>query len=286
MNKNLPVIKEYRLDRLTKCLECIGKFESNRVNQRNCILSHYSNDKNSDIEHREKSIFRGMVLSSLRILRLILGKADMIKLSANGKLIVISYNTNLDLYDRVISLIIFELDCDLFNLLSYIVESKKTVYKKEIYQKLKDIMVGISDTQKTERLDKWISILKQAKLILGVKKTLEIRKTTYEQILKDYSIDNLELDLFRKHFLDSYNELGRSTSGIVDIRKLREETITRLFLISNQIFTERKFDESLRSLNLEDEGYLVSFGKPMGGGEKLFEYKNKYYKTIHIMEIG
>jgi len=116
MNRKIPLIKEYRIQKLTKCLECFDKFAYHREKQRDCVLELYPNTDNKTLEHREKSIFRGMVIPSLRYLGLIIGFGDIIKPSANGKLIIESQFDN-ELYERCWRAIICEIDKRTFNFL-------------------------------------------------------------------------------------------------------------------------------------------------------------------------
>ena len=124
-NRKILPIKEYRFDKLVKCLECIDKNAFNREKQRDCVLDLYQNRKGKDIEHRDKSIFRGMVISSLRYLGLIMGYSDFIRASANGKLLICSKLIDLELHNRVSRALVYELDRSTFKFITIIKKCAK-----------------------------------------------------------------------------------------------------------------------------------------------------------------
>ena len=158
MNRKIPLIKEYRIQKLTKCLECFDKFAYHREKQRDCVLELYPNKGSKTLEHREKSIFRGMVIPSLRYLGLIIGFGDIIKPSANGKLIVESQFDN-ELYERCWRAVIFEIDKRFFNFLEII--KQRRFSKNNLIEVLSGQIEGASFRQKKERIEKWLSILHQ-----------------------------------------------------------------------------------------------------------------------------
>ena len=79
----IPLIKEHRIQKLFQVLDCFERFPFNRDSLRECVLQLYE-------DKEEKSIFRGMVIPSLRHMGLILGYDEDLRLSANGNLIVIA----------------------------------------------------------------------------------------------------------------------------------------------------------------------------------------------------
>ena len=63
MPNEMPLIKEFRIARILACLNCFACHPFDRNKQRECILSLYPGKT-------EKSVFRGMVIPSLRRLGL------------------------------------------------------------------------------------------------------------------------------------------------------------------------------------------------------------------------
>jgi len=275
MIRKIPLIKEYRIQKLTKCLECFDKFAYYREKQRDCILELYPNTGSKTLEHREKSIFRGMVIPSLRYLGLIIGFGDAIKPSANGKLITESQFDN-ELYDRCWRAVIFEIDRRIFNFLETIKQHKFS--KNNLIEVLSSQIEDISSKQKRERIEKWLSILYQVGLI-EYSTDVSLNESNYKQVLLDINPDLKDFERFRDYVTDEYYKLGKSSAGIVDIKDLRE-AIALMFLKERRILTEEQFDHLFRRFISTTPNFHISLGEPMGADQKLFEYKGKFYKTI------
>ncbi len=275
MNRKIPLIKEYRIQKLTKCLECFDKFAYHREKQRDCVLELYPNTNNKPLGHREKSIFRGMVIPSLRYLGLIIGFGDIIKPNANGKLIIESQFDN-ELYERCWRAVIFEIDRRLFNFLDIIKQG--TFSKNNLIEVLSGQIEGASFRQKKERIEKWLSILYQVELI-NYSIDVSLNKDNCKQVLLDIDPNLKNFEKFCDYVIDEYYKIGRSSAGIVDIRELREAVALR-FLKERHVLTEEQFDQLLRRF-ITTASYLhISLGEPMGADQKLFEYKGMFYKTI------
>jgi predicted transposase YbfD/YdcC len=269
MNK-LPLIKEYRTKNILGCLKCIDENQFNRNNQRKCILNVYPGKS-------EKSVFRGMVIPSLRDLGLIEGFATQIRLSANGKIILESKKINEELYKRCLATILLELDSQLFEVLSFLVKNGPQNKMKLIsgLDKLKEI----KETRRKERVEKWLLLLKGADL---VKEGIEIKlnDANYLEALKDADYHNKNKNKFKELLFTAYNNLGKDSGDVVSILDLRKH-VGLNFLTLGKIVTEKQFDNLLTSIPHSTNKYIISFGSPMGG-EKLFKYMNSYYKTITI----
>jgi len=280
-NRTIPLLKEKRLEQIRDSIKCIDDYAFNRTKQRDCVLNLYPH-KDKSLEHRDKSIFRGMVLPSLRTLGLITGRGQSIRASANGKLIAESINFDKEIRDRIFRIVIYEIDKYVFKFLEHLRKFKS--YKLERFKDdLCNTIEGPSEKQKRERISNWLSILKQAGLIFYDTRTIFIRSASYKQTLdEEADAQKLIFSFFKKYFLVAYNELAKESAGVVDILELREMVAIKLLREHKIILTERQFDENLRRVIPESDQYLISLGRPMGAGEKLFEYKGKYYKTILI----
>jgi hypothetical protein len=274
MEREIPLIKEYRInDLVIRCLKCFDRFEYDRNKQRECVLKNYIT-LGRDIKHWDKSIFRGMVIPSLKYLGLLYGEGDSLKVSANGKIII---ESNINLYERVLRAIVFELDLKIFLFLE-----KLSTYiyndKNDFILKISSEIKGKSDSQKKERINKWLVILNKVGLINNLNKINIDNKIQAE---KDIDHTKIDLNTFTNIFLESYKELAKDNVGIIKIEEIRKQVCIK-FLRYENIVTEFQFDELLRIIPFETDKFIFSLGKPMGAQEKLFEYKNSYYNTLHI----
>lgn len=280
--RKIPLIKEYRVQKLEECLRCIDKYAYHREKQRDCILTLYPNDRNKTVEHREKSIFRGMIIPSLRYLGLIIGFGDMIKASANGKLIIESQFDN-ELHKRCWRAIVYEIDKSIFHFMDYI--EQRQFSKEEFIRILSDQILGVSETQKRERIEKWLSIMYQTELIVYSGK-LEINEKHYNQTLMDVDPNLKDLDKFCEYAIEEYYRLGKNSAGIVDIRELREAVALRILKEYYNVLTENQFDHLFREFIPKASDFHISLGEPMGADQKLFAYKDKFYKTVIMKKKG
>lgn len=275
MLRKVPLIKEYRLNKLKTCLKCINKYPFNRDKQKECILNLYPGKS-------EKSVFRGMVIPSLRSLGLIVGYEGLIRLSANGKLIRESVNMKGDLHKRIIRTVVYEIDKQRFGLLETLLKTKPT--SKQQFLSLVSLTISApNDKQKAERILHWISILEQSEL-LYIKNGEEtsILKQNYKQVLLDADKNKKDVSKFWKYFFKAYFEMGKGMADIVDIADLREKVSLKFLKNKKEILTEKQFDEMLRQIPFATDKYIISLGTPMGAEEKLFEYENKYFRTLGI----
>jgi len=277
--KKIPLIKEYHINKLTDCLKCFDKYAFNREKQKECVLSLYPNKSGRSFEHREKSIFRGMVIPSLRHLGLIIGFEDLLRTSANGKLIIESQRTEEELYYRVWRAIIYEIDRDVFGFISVI---KNTSFLlEEFIKEISNQIEAVSEKQKVERIKKWLSILGQVALI-NYSDIINLNKENYEQVIKDIDINFKNINIFKEYLFEGYLKLTEDYGGVVDIRTLREYVCSKMLKANKAILTEHQFDEILRKIPFETENYIISLGEPMGAEQKLFRYRGNYFKTLHI----
>jgi len=286
-NAEIPLIKEYHLDRLKKCIECIDQNAFSRGKQRDCILGLYPDEKGKSVEHREKSIFRGMVVPSLRYMGLIIGYGDFIRASANGKLLIENQNVDAELNRRISRAVIYEIDQSIFHFVDLI----KNLLKVTVENIIPLSKETFPYQQKRERIKKWLSILKQVELIassssgilLNDKETISLNEQKLAQTLKDSDMTLKDREVFKEYFLESYAQLGRDSAGVVAITDLREMVSLKMLREQRVILTEGQFDGMFRNLPMETDSYMISLGRPMGADEKLFKSgKGDYFKTIFI----
>jgi len=281
-DKKIPLIKEYRIDKIKSGLKCIDKYSFNRDKQKECILSLYPDKKDKDSEHKEKSVFRGMVIPSLRHLGLIVGYGDFLRVSSNGKLIVESKSMSKNLHQRVLRAVIYEIDQNIFNFLEILKNNSQIAIQN--FVQLLDLNAP-SERQKKERIDHWRSILKQVELIDYDTQNIAINRFKYNKTLLDVKVDNKNMEDFKKYLFEVYFELSKESAGIVDITNLRENVAVKLLRENKVILTENQFDEMMRKIPFATDSYIISFGRPMGAEEKLFKYKDHYFRTFSIKKV-
>jgi len=278
-NKKIPLIKEYRVDKLKNCLKYIDTYSFNRDKQKEFILSLYPDKKDKDPEHKEKSVFRGMVIPSLRHLGLIVGYGDLLRTSANGKLIIESELTSKNLHQRVLRAVIYEIDQNIFQFIDVLRENDSINIRN--FLQLMNINAP-SEKQKKERISHWFSILKEVELINYNAENIILNEQKYNQILSDVDVDNKSMEDFKKYLFKAYFELSKKTAGIIDIADLRENVALKLLRENKIILTENQFDEMLRKIPFATDDYIISFGRPMGAEEKLFKRNGNYFRTLSI----
>lgn len=271
----IPMIKENRIEKIVDCLQCINKYAYNREKFRDCVLQLYPLGKS------EKSVFRGMVIPTLRHLGLILGYADFIRVSANGKLILKSKEFGEEEFKKVLRASFLEIDNQLFKFISEL--EKMSVYQVSEDTFLENIVEkieGVSIKQKIERIKRWLRVLEQCDLV-KTNKNLSVLFENLTQAKSDLNPEKKE-KFFKEYLFKSYSFLAPQSAGIVDIADLRTEVALQIYLEKREILTEIQFDNLLRKLPIVTDEYIISLGQPMGAEEKLFKYCENYYRTMSI----
>ena len=281
MNQNvsIPLIKEHRVRKIIEALKCIEKYPYNRGRQRACILQLYP-------DKTEKSVFRGMIIPTLRYLGLILGHGKAIRVSCNGKLIVEGSKKGESELNRVNVAVFLEIDKNIFHFVEKLRKNKAALEKSFIESICQRMDNSLSKERKEERIRRWLNVLIDSGLIKYMKEKrdifLSLNTHNYAQAKKDLDF-RPKTRLFRKVLFETYLSISRKkTAGIVDIPLLRELVGVKFYRVYNMILTENQFDELLRRLPLVTDKYVISLGQPMGAEEKLFQYKGNYYRTLSI----
>ncbi|MDP3298406.1 MAG: hypothetical protein Q8N09_12605 [Thermodesulfovibrionia bacterium] len=271
--KVIPLIKEYRIQKLFKVMGCFEQYPFNRDGLRECILKLYQ-------DKEEKSIFRGMVIPSLRHLGLILGYDEDLRLSANGNLIVIARKKSEEEGLRVFRAILTEIDDLDIKILKMI--AKKNIDFDALKQSLIIKIEAPSEKQARERINHWVSMLLEAGLLMKEKK-IEIASGILSQVEKDLDISTKK-DKFEKIFFETYASIFKKQENvpIVDIPDIRTDVSTLFYIKYNLVITESMFDQMLKMIPLATDEYVISLGRAMGAEEKLFKYEDNYYRTVSI----
>lgn len=273
----IPLIKVSKIEMLMQNIECVSRHPYNRDNLRDCVLSLYPGKD-------EKSVFRGMVIPSLRQLGLIVGYSDLIRLSANGRLLLESRSKEEREFHRVLRAVFLEIDVNKFTFIERIktlTGNSKELLEQYFIKKLSQKIEAVSQFQKVERIKKWLKILEQCGFLKKQRGIIYLFYRNLEQAEKDLRWQ-AKASIFKKLLFAAYSSLSSDAANIVDIVDLREKVALSLYSEKKEILTERQFDELLRSLPPIADDYMISFGHSMGAEEKLFVYQNDYYRTLSI----
>lgn len=271
--KPLPLIKENRIDKLKASLKCIAAHPFDRRKQRDCIMGLYPGKT-------EKSVFRGMVIPSLRHLGFIIGHGGGLRVSANARIIIDSENIGGDLHKRSLRAVMYEVDKTKFGFIDTLVERIPIMWTGFLEKVVPTL--DVPDGRIRERVVSWLSILEQAELIDSITPKVDLNEENRKQAVYDLDTSNVNTEQFRTLLFEEYLRLGKKTAGIVDITDLRASIASIMLVKEQKIVTEGMFDNLLRSIPFATDNYLISLGRPMGAEEKLFEYKGNYYRTISI----
>jgi len=273
---SIPLIKEHRVEKLVDALKCIDNNPFNREKQRDCIMKLYP-------DKTEKSIFRGMIIPSLRHLGLIIGHGSSIRVNVNGKILIESEKRNF--ISRAARAIFLEIDRKKFHFVQKLTSLSQSTAREKFVNNTCELLQHPSEKQKKERVESWLKILEDCKLVETKEGTLNLNGENYEAAIKDLSID-AKRDMFRTILFDNYKSLPlHRTAGIIDITVLREIVATS-YCERDMILTEFQFDKLLEDLPTITDNYVISFGKSMGAEEGLFFYRGNYYRTLSIKFFG
>ena len=276
-NHFTPTIKEGRLSILLAALNCFDKWAYKREKQKECILKLYQGKS-------EKSVFRGMVIPSLRDLGLIIGKDNLIRPSANGRLLLEVQKKGEQELMRVARAILLELDLEEFKVLSDVTPAQ-AYQESALINNLKDKVTGPSEKQRVERVKRWLNLLKDSGIIFIKDKQIVLDYDKNIAAKEDINSTSKESDFKSILFKEFKNLATPETAGIVDIAKLREGLAIEYYK-KRQVLTERQFDNILRKIPLATDKYMISLGQSMGANEKVFSYQDKQYRTITITFYG
>jgi hypothetical protein len=273
MNKViLPLIKENRISKLTDILNIFDKYPYNRENQSESILKLYPNKI-------AKSVFRGMAIPSLRYLGLIVGYDNLIRISANGKIIIEAYSKSDEELFRAWRAIIYELDNNSFGFIR-VIRKRSDLYK--IRNELAHSIKGPSEKQVIERINRWLRILCDSRLIIEEDGQISLNYKTLERAIDDTNANDKKR-LFKQLLFEGYKTFSyRDTAGIIDIAELRESVSILFYSKYKKILTEHQFDKLLSTFPLISKKYIISLGHTMGAEEKLFKLKGECYRTLSI----
>jgi len=288
--KATPLLKEDRLEYILESLQCFQTSPLDRDRQKQCVLNVYvtkSERSQKDLReqewaHMDKSIFRGMVIPSLRYLGLIIGDGEFLRLSSNGALAVAADSCSPDLKSRVLASLVYEIDQSQFKYLSVI--SSQPSPRQVLESCLSNALLtsGPSERQRRERTRHWLHLLADTGLVENKNGVLRISEL-YSVMPQLLEVRDEDIDWFLPALFSSHKQLvqsfGSECCSIVDLR--RQVSLDELKK-SSRIVTRQRFDQLMQLVPFEGKDYMLSFGVPIGWGEDLIRYHDKQYSTLII----
>jgi len=272
---SIPLIKENRVDKLVEALKCIDSHPYDREKQRNCILKLYESKS-------EKSVFRGMIIPTLRYLGLIIGFGKAIRLSSNAKMILEGLKISQEEALRIRRAVFLEVDKSKFGFIE-IIKTNSDITKKSLGMLIQPQLGRPNQKQMEERVKRWLNVLLDNELV-GLKegKYITLLRENHEQAEKELAIQE-KRTLFKNILFEEYESAPlHETAGIIDIPLLRQLVALEFYRKHKMILTEAQFDALLQEIPLVTDDYVISLGQPMGAEEKLFHCKGNYYRTLSI----
>ena len=270
---DIPVLKAW--NRIFELVAGVADNPYNRAKLRDAILELYPG-------RTEKSVFRGMAIPTLRRLGLIVGFADLIRLSANGKLVNAAHRKSEQLGKRALGTIVYEIDQAEPGFLQQITNDQQWTAAHIVEHFLTQVSAP-NQASARERIRDWLGLLSYCDLVTERAHTISLNHQMVKQVSKDAN-PNEKSRLFEKLLIPSYTRLVERSKGVQShpIEDLRAEVALAILAKHKHILTEEQFDELLMQFPKTGSGYLISFGRPMGADEKLFHFDGKYYQTISI----
>ncbi len=274
MKKTIPLVKEYRIKKLIEILTCFDQHPFDRDSLRESILSLYPGKT-------EKSVFRGMVIPSLRHLGLIVGYEEDLRLSCNGKIIVLGKNKSEKEAFRVFRAVLLENDNNMLKIVKLVSRKEKNFddFRLSLSQKIEAPNLA----QAKERINHWLSMMIVISLLLKEDGKLKACKDYFDTTEKDLDASTKGHN-FKSVFFSNYENKKKiqQNVAIVDIEDLRTEVAATFYKKEGLVVTEGQFDYLLRKVPFVTDEYIISLGRAMGAEEKVFKYEKNYYRTVSI----
>jgi hypothetical protein len=271
----IPIIKENRWNRIVEVLAILDRFPYNREKQKTLVIELYDGKS-------EKSVFRGMVIPTLRHLGLVLGRGPTIRLSANGKLVALARTRGEHELSRVSAAVVEEIDRLRFGFLDALKQlghQSQVLSKDQFVEKLVSLSRQIPAGRARERIRRWTELLLEVELFRKEKAVLLINSHALKILAEERRM--MDSSAFEKILLKAYKMLALRAAGpVVDIAAMREKTAILAYDDCGRVLTEAQFDELLTQLLSASHEYGIWMGRPTAPREKSFAYGNNFYRTI------
>ena len=270
---DLPVLKAQ--NKIFELVECVGSNPYNRDKLRDAIVALYNGKA-------EKSVFRGMAIPTLRRLGLIIGFGELIRLSANGKLIFEALKLSRQHAKRALGTIVYEIDTLEIGFIDKLSNKQNWPHAKLIDFFIPKVNAP-NPRSARERIKDWVGLLGYCDLFIARNDEILLDRKMIQQIAGDADYKKKSRP-FKNLLIPAYNQLVKRTRGMQShpIEDLRAEMAMKMLIQHKQILTEKQFDELLVQFPKTTSDYLISFGRSMGADEKLFLLNGKYFQTISI----
>jgi hypothetical protein len=236
----------------------------------------------------EKSVFRGMVIPTLRQLGLILGRDNAIRLSANGMLIVVAQDRNNQEMMRVSRVVVDEIDRDKFSFLQILrrYTPGHGIAEDEFVHNVGSAYRNAGHAPIRERVRRWLRLLVDVGLVMEKDGMFARHENSINAVRSEVGRAD-DIKVFERGFLSAYRSAAERFRGaVVDIAAVREIASVTLYQRHDIVVTEGHFDEMLRKLLPASHDYVVSMGRPGSWKVKSFLYKTNFYRTIAITSSG
>lgn len=270
----MPVLKA-SCHKIFALLRCVHDHPFDRDGLREAVLDLYPG-------RDEKSVFRGMVIPTLRRLGLIIGYEQSIRLSANGTLIVIALDNSESQGLRVLQVVLLEIDQATARFTEEL-EQIGPIAVEQFQDTQAPKIEAPSRNQSLERVRDWIAYLSYAGLVCIQDHHLQVISNNLWQAQADLEVTGKH-HFFKYYLFDGYRELVQRQSGVrsIDIEELREKVAVSVYKEKSATITKNQFDILLMRMTHIANEYTITFGRSMGPEENLFILGDKYYQTISI----
>jgi len=262
-------------NKLFTLLRCVRDHPFDRDGLREAVLRLYPG-------RDEKSVFRGMVIPTLRRLGLIVGYEESIRLSTSGVLIVTALDKSETEGLRALRAILLEKDQASAGFISEL-ELAGPMAIEQFLEMQSDKIDAPNKKQFLERVRDWIAYLSYSGLMTLRDKTVQVNSERLRQAQADLDITSKRRS-FKRLLFTASSELIQHQSGVrsVDMDEVRERVATLAYKEESFIITKDQFDTLLREIPHITEDYAITFGRSMGPEENLFVLDGRYYQTISI----
>jgi hypothetical protein len=223
-----------------------------------------------------------MAIPTLRRLGLIVGFDDLIRISANGKIILEGWKLSERLGKRALGAIVYEFDVAGIDLV-LLLKRHSLISEEDILKAFLPKVKAPNESGKKERVKDWLNLLAYCGLAKKDENYWSINLTMLKTTMSDIDARK-KRSLFSKCLYPSYQQLVDASKGMQSqpIEDLRIEVAFIILNRHKKILTEKQFDELLSAYPKTRSNYRISFGRSMGADEKLFLFNGSYYQTISI----
>lgn len=271
-------------------LKCIERNEGNILSMKNCIHSYLQRHSHRKKQRNMRSDVYGIALPSLRKLKLIAGRGQLLQLNSNGKLLLKSYSSGgVAEFKYQFGRILHEIDKKNCKVIPSLVEISERENRNVVrYEELVSTLLnkGIETYEKDERLKKWLPFLEYVNLIERMDKTLF---QVNLKLVKEYRLKKptAPFKLFETTLFEEYERLEAKEGIYVPIYILIMSVCSKLIekgYYFNTFDFEKFFVDLLNKYgSLEKKKILLS--QPGKREEEGIYVDNTYYYFISIYNI-